>query len=107
MNKINVTPRRYFMPVALPVLVALPMSLIVLSLALDLRYGSNGSTALVLGSLAVPIGSAVWVALFVPAFTRKPSPPPNYPRIEHLRIAGKYNSTGSSARIGVSPLRLT
>ncbi|MGA9884170.1 MAG: hypothetical protein WBQ34_10665 [Candidatus Acidiferrales bacterium] len=56
-------------------------------------------------SFAVAIFLPMGVAILVPMFDRKPSQPVNYPRIEHLRIAGKYAPTGA-AKIGVSPLHL-
>jgi hypothetical protein len=45
------------------------------------------------------------VAIFLAMFARKASQRVNYPRIEHLRIAGKYAPT-SAAKMGVSPLHL-
>jgi hypothetical protein len=53
----------------------------------------------------VPIFVAIFLAMAVPMLARKPSQPVNYPRIEHLRIAGKY-APANPAKIGVSPLRL-
>ena len=69
-----------------------------LALAIDRRYGSN---------LAIieAIGAAILVAMWVAMFPRKPSQRAAYPRIEHLRIAGKDAST-DAANIGVSPLHL-
>jgi len=73
-------------------------SLLVLCVAIGRRYGSNIAIIVAMGA---PIAVAMWVAMF----TRKPSRPANYPRIEHLRIAGKYAPTGAS-KVGVSPLHL-
>ena len=69
-----------------------------LALAVVRRYGSN---------LAIieAIGAAILVAMWVAMFPRKPSQRAAYPRIEHLRIAGKDAST-DAANIGVSPLHL-
>jgi hypothetical protein len=74
------------------------VALLVLCVTIDLRYGSNAAATTV--AVAVPFW-AIWAVMF----TRKPSHRANYPRIEHLRIAGKYTSTGA-AKIGVSPLHL-
>jgi hypothetical protein len=44
---------------------------------------------------------------FAVAFSsRKPIRPANYPRIEHLRIAGNYQAAGAFGETGISPLRL-
>ena len=71
-------------------------------LALFVAIGrQNGSTI----AIIVAVGLALAVAICVPMFLREPSQRANYPRIEHLRIAGKYAPT-DAARIGVSPLHL-
>lgn len=54
----------------------------------------------------IPIFVALAAGLGV-AFSllgRKSLRPSNYPRIEHLRIAGKYQ--GTAAEMGISPLHL-
>jgi hypothetical protein len=51
-------------------------------------------------ALAIPLGVAVW------ASRHKSLRPSNYPRIEHLRIAGKYHAMDTFAGMGISPLRL-
>jgi hypothetical protein len=55
-----------------------------------------------------PFGAfvAIGIAVVAAAFARKPRRPSNYPRIEHLRIAGKYQAVGGSAEMGFSPLHL-
>jgi hypothetical protein len=73
-------------------------ALLVLFVAINRRNGSN--TAII-----VATGAAIAVAMWIAMFPRKPSQRANYPRIEHLRIAGKYAPT-DAARIGVSPLHL-
>lgn len=68
-------------------------------------YGTMGTIA---------AGMAPCIALFVAlgivfagvVFARKPLRPTNYPRIEHLRIAGKYQAAGRFGEVGVSPLYL-
>ena len=67
-------------------------------------YGTIGTIA---ASLAPFIG--LFVVLFVivvAAAKRKPLRSPNYRRIEHLRIAGKYHAVGRYGEVGISPLHL-
>ena len=67
-------------------------------------YGTIGTIA---ASLAPFI--ALFVVLFVVAVAaarRKPRRSPNYPRIEHLRIAGRYQAMGRFGETGISPLHL-
>ena len=68
--------------------------------AFDRRYGAIETIAAI-----IPQATVLGVVL-VAAFTRKSLRPPNYPRIEHLRIARKYRAGGSSAQMGISPLHL-
>ncbi|HUA00339.1 MAG TPA: hypothetical protein VMB02_08415 [Candidatus Aquilonibacter sp.] len=94
----RVSRKHYFLAVALTFLFVAFSALLVLSVAIDRRYGSDAAMTLAVGAA---IAVAIWPAMLV----RKPSRPANYPRIEHLRIAGKYASTGA-AKVGVSPLHL-
>lgn len=71
---------------------------VVLAAALAKEYDTVGTTIPIFIALAVSVGVAV------PVSRRESSRPPDYPRIEHLRIAGKYH--GSCAQMGISPLRL-
>lgn len=67
-------------------------------------YGTIGTIA---ASIAPFIGLfVVLFVIFVAAATRKPLRSPNYPRIEHLRIAGKYHAVGRYGEMGSSPLHL-
>jgi hypothetical protein len=73
------------------------LALLALCVAVGRRYGSNTAILVAMGvALAVPVCAM---------FLLKSSQRVNYPRIEHLRIAGKYEPT-DAARIGVSPLHL-
>ena len=72
--------------------------LVVLAAALAKEYDTVGTMIPIFIALAVSVGVAV------PASRRKSLRPSDYPRIEHLRIAGKYH--GSWAQMGMSPLRL-
>ena len=110
--------KRYFLPVAISAIFVLFCSVIALWVVLERPYGTSGTTivaiiaqagpfiplavALVI-PLAVALGISIWAAS-----TRKPFRSSNYPRIEHLRIAGKYNyhAVRSSAEMGISPLHL-
>jgi hypothetical protein len=90
--------KRYLLALAVVFTSVTFAGLLVLCVAIDRRYGSN---------LAIieAIGAAILVAMWVAMFPRKPSQRAAYPRIEHLRIAGKDAST-DAANIGVSPLHL-
>ena len=103
-------PRKhYFLALAL-VFAAVAFALVLaLCAAIDRRLFSNGANFGVAGGVIaawMPIGVAVFMPIAATIFfARKPSRPPNHPRIEHLRIAGKYAPT-SPAKMGVSPLHL-
>lgn len=92
--------KRYFLLAAVSTIVWAFCSVIALCVVLDLRYGTIGTIIAQAGGLLVALGVAV------AASTRKSLRPSNYPRIEHLRIAGKYHAVGSSAEMGISPLHL-
>lgn len=90
--------KHYFLSFAGVFIFVASSAILALCVAIDRRYGSSIAAIWVVGAaIAVPM----WSAMFV----RKPSRPANYPRIEHLRIAGKYAPTGAS-KVGVSPLHL-
>jgi len=74
--------------------------MIALCVAFDRRYGAIETIAAI-----IPQATVLGVVL-VAAFTRKSLRPPNYPRIEHLRIARKYHAGGSSAQMGIYPMHL-
>jgi hypothetical protein len=95
MKDSHLSRERYFLSFAGVFIFVASLALLALCVAIDLRYGS--SVAIIWVVIAVPI----WCTMFL----RKPSRPANYPRIEHLRIAGKYAPTGAS-KVGVSPLHL-
>lgn len=100
-------PKRYFLLVAVSAILLTFCSMIALCVAFDRRYGTIWPIAAIIAQGAA-LGVAPFVAI-VAAFAFKPKSlrPPNYPRIEHLRIAGKYHSVRRfSAEMGISPLRL-
>ncbi|HXX21071.1 MAG TPA: hypothetical protein VEJ46_16840 [Candidatus Acidoferrum sp.] len=66
-------------------------------------YGTIGTIAASLAPFIAPF--VVLFVIFVAAAKRKPLSP-NYPRIEHLRIAGKYQAVGRFGEMGISPLHL-
>jgi len=83
------------------------LSVIVFRVVFERPYGTSGTIVAIIAFIAqagvwVPLG----IALAVAASTRKPLRSSNYPRIEHLRIAGKYHAVGTSADMGISPLHL-
>jgi len=94
----HLSRKHYFLAFAVVSTSVATLALLALCVAISRRYGSKTATIVAMGvALAVPICVAM--------FPRKPSQPANYPRIEHLRIAGKYAPT-DAARVGVSPLHL-
>ena len=64
-----------------------------------LLSGTIGTIVATITPLAV-----VLFVIVAAAATRKPRRSPNYPRIEHLRIAGKYHAEGRYGEMGSSPL---
>jgi hypothetical protein len=98
MKRSHLSRKHYFLSFAVVSTSVASLALLALCVAIGRRYGSN--TAII-----VAMGVALAVPICVAMFLRKPSQRANYPRIEHLRIAGKYAPT-DAARIGVSPLHL-
>ena len=94
----HLSRKHYFLSFAGVLIFMASLALLVLCVVIDRRYGSNTA-------IMVAMGTAVAVALWPAMLVRKPSRPANYPRIEHLRIAGKYAAT-SASKVGVSPLHL-
>ena len=105
----NVPLKRYF-PIAAAFTILLAFCAeIALWVVLERPYGTIGTIA---ASIAPFIGPFVALGIAVAAgaavaFTRKPLRSPNYPRIEHLRIARKYQAVGRYGEMGISPLHLT
>jgi hypothetical protein len=98
--------KQYFLSLAVVSTSVASLALLALGVAIGRRYGSNAARIVAMGvALAVPNCVAMFLPICVAMFPRKPSQRANYPRIEHLRIAGKYAPT-DAARIGVSPLHL-
>ena len=94
----------FFMTLAVLIFMA---SVAVFIVCFDLRYRSNGAAIVAAwAGIAVTMFVPIWAAIFLPLMAaRKVSQRVNYPRIEHLRIAGKYAPT-NAAKLGVSPLHL-
>ncbi len=106
MNWNDMTLKRYFMMIGVFVIVASFLALFAVCIAVGARGGSN--------RVAVALYTAVFAAVLTVLFPsmvgllgREFAQPanPNYPRIKHLRIAGKYTATGAS-QVGVSPLHI-
>ena len=100
--------QRYFLPAVIYAIFLFFCSVTAFYEVFDGRYGTIGTIATIIAQAAV-----LWVGPFVAivaalAFTRKSLRPSNYPRIEHLRIAGKYKyqAVRRSAEMGISPLHL-
>lgn len=106
--------KRYFTPAAVTVIFlafcgVFALGVILVGAALDREYSAIGAMIPIVVALAAALG------ILVAALRRKSLRPSNYPRIEHLRIAGKYHVEGTSAKMsgkeyhwsmGSSPLHL-
>lgn len=68
-------------------------------------YGTMGTIAANIGPF-IGVLVALGIAFVAAASARKPLRPSNYPRIEHLRIAGKYQAAERFGEMGISPLHL-
>jgi len=102
MPKSTMSWRRYFIAAVVICTFAAFCGIVALVVVIDRRFESDGTMVAIL----VPILAVVpGLALLTLALARKPTRRPNYPRIEHLRIAGKYSPSGG-ADVGISPLHL-
>jgi hypothetical protein len=103
-----VAPKRHVLLAAISSFLVLVFCTYMFWVVFERPSGTMGTTVAVIVAQATALGVAPFVALFVVfAGRRKPLRPPNYPRIEHLRIAGRYQPERRfSADIGVSPLHL-
>ncbi|MDE3169838.1 MAG: hypothetical protein KGL75_06830 [Acidobacteriota bacterium] len=94
-----------YSPIAATLFTILAVCAVIASwVVLERPYGIAGQIAAGIGSFIgvfVAIGIGVAAAL-----RRKPLRSSNYPRIEHLRIAGKYQAVDRFGEMGISPLRL-
>jgi len=97
------TRKTYFLAAALSLIFLSLAAMALLAWSLARREGSLSEAA---GSLIatftmwVGVVIALGVAIFMPGSQR----PPRLPRIENLRIAGKYS--GKPAAMGITPLDL-
>jgi hypothetical protein len=103
-----VAPKRHVLLAAISSFLVLAFCMFVFWVVFARPSGTMGMTIAVIVAQATAFGVAPFVALFIVfAGRRKPLRPPNYPRIEHLRIAGKYQAARRfPADSGVSPLHL-
>jgi hypothetical protein len=107
MNREYMSRKHYFF-LALYVLIFMAsVAVFIVCFSTDPRYRSNAAVISLIAAAGsgIPIWVGVFFAIFAPMIAREPSHRANYPRIDHLRIAGKYTPT-SAAKIGVSPLHL-
>ena len=100
----SMAPKRYFLLAAVSSILLTLCGILALWVAL---CRPNGAIAAIIGQAAL-FGVAPFIAIFAAlALKRKSLRPSNYPRIEHLRIAGKYQALRRfPADMGVSPLHL-
>lgn len=82
------------------------LALFALCIAVGAHGGSNHAAVAIFTAVFAAVLTALFSSL-VAVFARESAQPlnPNYPRIKHLRIAGKYAATGA-AEVGVSPLHI-
>lgn len=88
--------------------VVLAMAICALTASLVVFERPYGTIGTIAASIAPFIGAFVVLGIVFAgaALARKPLRSPNYPRIEHLRIAGKYQAVGRFGEMGISPLHL-
>jgi len=106
MNWNDITLKRYFLMIGVFVIVAGFLALFALCIAVGAHGGSNHVAVALYTALFAAVLTALFpslVGLLGREFAQPPNP--NYPRIKHLRIAGKYAATGAS-QVGVSPLHI-
>lgn len=97
--------KKYFRTVAvLTVLVAF-CAIVALWVAIERRFGTPVMIAANILPFIAPF-VVLGLVMVGAAFKRKPLRSSNQPRIEHLRIAGKYQSVGRFGETGISPLHL-
>ncbi len=100
--------KRYFLPVAIFAVFVLFCSVFAFWVVFEMRYGTTRTTIAAVIAQAgafIPLAFVLWI-IIRGASTRKRLRSPNYPRIEHLRIAGKYHAVGRYGEMGSSPLNL-
>jgi len=96
--------KRSFRAVDVVAIVLAICALIASWVVFERPYGTMGHLAAGISPF-VALFAALGI-IFAGIFARKPIRPSNYPRIEHLRIAGKYQPAGRFGETGISPLRL-
>ena len=104
MNWNDIILKRYFLMIGVFAIVASFLALFALCIAVGAHGGSNHVEVALYTALFAAVLTALFSSL-VEIFTRKFPQQPNFPRIKHLRIAGKYAATGA-AEVGVSPLHI-
>lgn len=92
---------------AVSAIILFAFCLIAFCVVLERPYGMSGTIIAILAQVGAffPLAAVLGITFAAAASARKPLRP-NYPRIEHLRIAGKYHAAGRSADLGISPLHL-
>jgi hypothetical protein len=102
-----VTKNRYVLLAAVGSTLVLAFCFYTFWAVFEWPHGMGATFAAIIAE-TVSFGIAPFLAIFIGlAYTRKSLRPPNHPRIEHLRIAGKYRAVGKFGEAGISPLRLT
>jgi hypothetical protein len=105
--------KRYVLPVAFFSTILLAFCILVFGVLFAKPYGTGRTFIAIIAhagvwaTLGIGLAIPVITSFIVATSGRKPLHPPNYPRIEHLRIAGKYQAVGRFGDIGISPLHLS
>ena len=83
---------------------------IVFCIAFPVTHGAHERSSAIAAIAAVgpfvPLFFSLFTVFAVVPFLARNTEKPNHPRINHLRIAGKYRPQGFTARECFSPLRL-
>ena len=105
--------KRHILPAAVFSATLLAFCVIVFWLVFERPHGTSGTIVAIIAQFGVWVPFGIALALAVAASTCKPLRSRNYPRIEHLRIAGKYQGTSANMSgkeyhwsMGSSPLHL-
>lgn len=100
--------KRYVLPVAVFSTILLAFCVIAFRVVFERPYGTSGTIVAIIAQAGafIPLAVVFGITLAAAASARKPLRSPNYPRIEHLRIAGKYHAVGRYGEVGISPLHL-
>jgi len=98
--------KRYVLPATVFAVLVFAFCCYVFWMVFGRLHGGNETIVAIVAQagMFIPLAVVFGVTFAVAIYSDKPLRSPNYPRIEHLRIAGKYQ--GTAAEMGISPLHL-